>query len=185
MDDKSIIDLFWQRDETAIEETDRKYGQRCGAIARGILSDTMAAEECVNDSYLALWQAIPPQRPRLFPAFLFRIVRNISFDRVKERLARKRGGGETALIYEELSECLASDFSVEHELEAAELKEQINRFLFTLSKKDRLIFSSRYWLLLPIAEISKRLGCREGRVKTSLYRSRKKLHTALEKEGLL
>jgi len=185
MDDESIIELFWQRDQRAIAETECRYGQRCRAISRGILSDAMAAEECVNDSYLALWQAIPPQRPRLFPAFLYRIVRNISFDRVKERFARKRGGGEEALIYEELSECLASDFSVEHELEAAELKAQIDRFLLTLSKDDRIIFSSRYWLLLPIAEIARRLGCKESRVKTSLYRSRKRLHDTLWKEGLL
>ena len=185
MDDESIIDLFWRRDQAAIAETDRKYGRRCGAIARGILADAMAAEECVNDSYLALWQAIPPQRPRLFPAFLYRIVRNISFDRVKERFACKRGGGETALIYEELDECLASDFSVEREIEAAELKAQIDRFLLTLSKEDRIMFACRYWLLLPVAEIARRLGCKESRVKTSLYRSRKRLHDTLEKEGLL
>lgn len=185
MDDRKIVDLFWQRDQTAITETDRKYGRRCFGVSYGVLSDAQTAEECVNDSYLALWNSIPPQRPLHFSAFLYRIVRSVSFNRVKARYARKRGGGESELVYDELDECLASDFSVESELEAKELKEHINRFLFTLSKDDRIIFACRYWLLLPIAEIAKRLGFSEARIKTSLYRSRKRLRDYLSKEGLI
>lgn len=182
MEDKSILDLFWRRDPMAIEQTDKKYGARCFGISLGIVSNSETAEECVNDTYFSTWNAIPPQRPDSFPAFLYRIVRNISFDRVKERLAQKRGGGELALVYEELDECLASDISVEQGVEARELVRHIHLFLFSLSKEDRIIFSCRYWLMLPVAEIAQRLGCKESKVKASLHRSRKKLHDNLVKE---
>lgn len=185
MEDRKIVDLFWQRDQQAIAETDRKYGRRCFGVSYSVLSDAQTAEEVVNDSYLALWNSVPPQRPLHFSAYLLRIVRSISFNRVKERYARKRGAGESALLYDELDECLASDFSVEREYEAKELKEHINRFLFTLSRDDRIIFAYRYWLLLPVAEIAGRLGFSEAKVKTSLHRSRKRLHDYLSKEGLI
>lgn len=185
MEDTEIIELFWLRNEQAIRETDEKYGGRCRSVSCGIVSDPETAEECVNDSYLALWNAVPPERPRFFPAFLFRIVRNISFDRLRARLAAKRGGGEGERILGELDACLASDFSVERELETKELAAEISRFLHTLPREDRLIFSYRYWLMLPVAEVAARLDRKENTVKSSLHRSRKKLHAHLMKEGLL
>lgn len=185
MEDMKIIDLFWRRDTAAIEETDIKYGTVCRRISRDIVKSWEDAEECVDDSYMSLWNSIPPQRPDSLAAYLFRIVRNQSFNRIKERLAQKRGGGETALILDELEGCLASDFSVEKAYEAKELAEQINRFLYSLSKDDRVIFTSRYWLMLQTAEIAKRYGFSESKVRTSLHRSRKKLHRHLLKEELI
>lgn len=185
MEDRKIIDLFWQRKQTAIEETDRKYGNICRAIANGILSNREDAEECVDDTYMAAWDSIPPQRPVHLSAFLYRIVRNLSFNRLKERYAQKRGGGELDAVFDELEDCVASDFSVERAFETKELVKEINDFLLSLSKDDRIIFSYRYWLMLPTAEIAERLGFKESKVRTSLSRSRKKLRNHLIKEGLI
>lgn len=185
MEDIKIIDLFWQRDTAAIDETDKKYGQNCYRISRNILKNREDAEECVDDSYLSVWNSIPPNRPDSLAAYLYRIVRNCSFNRLKERLAQKRGGGETRLILDELEGCIASDFSVEKDFEAKELAEHINSFLYSLSKDDRVIFTCRYWLMLQTNEIAKRLGFSESKVRTSLHRSRKKLHKHLVKEELI
>ena len=185
MEDIKIIDLFWRRDTAAIEETDIKYGSNCRRISRDILKNREDAEECVDDGYLSLWNSIPPNRPSSFPAYLYRIVRNHSFNKLKERLAQKRGGGEAELILDELEGCLASDFSVEKAFKAKELSEQINCFLYSLSRDDRLIFTCRYWLMLQTAEIAVRLNFSESKVRTSLHRSRKKLHEYLLKEELI
>lgn len=185
MEDIKIIDLFWQRNTSAIEETDKKYGSSCRRISRDILKNHEDAEECVDDSYMSLWNSIPPAKPVSFPAYLFRIVRNHSFNRIKEALAQKRGGGEAALILDELEGCIASDFSVERAYEVKETAEQINVFLFSLSRDDRIIFTCRYWLMLQTSEIANRLGFSESKVRTSLHRSRKKLHEHLLKEELI
>ncbi len=185
MEDRIIINLFWQRDQNAIEETDNKYGETCRYIARSILTSREDAEECVDDTYMAVWDSIPPQRPVHLSAFLYRIVRNLSFNRLKERYTQKRGGGELDLALDELEDCVASDYSVEREFETKELVKEINDFLFSLSKDDRIIFSYRYWLMLPTAEIAERLGFKESKVRTSLSRSRKKLRNHLIKEGLI
>ena len=113
------------------------------------------------------------------------MTRNICFDRVKKRLASKRGGGETAVVLDEISECVAADASVERDYEAKELAAEINSFLRTLSADDRVIFNARYWLMLPVVEIARRLGAKESRVTTSLHRSRKKLKRYLQEEELI
>lgn len=185
MEDSIIIDLFWQRDQAAIDETDRKYGSACRSISQGILASVEDVDECVDDAYMVMWDSIPPQRPTYLSAYLYRVVRNLSFERMRERYTQKRGGGELDMILDELTDCLASSFSVEREYEAKELAEEINSFLFSLSKDDRIIFASRYYLTLPTSEIAKRLCFKEGRVRMSLSRTRKKLHTHLMKEGLI
>lgn len=185
MEDSKIIDLFWQRDQSAIDETDKKYGGYCHSIAVSILGNREDAEECVDDTYMAMWNSIPPHRPEFLSAYLYRIVRNFGFDRIKERNALKRGGRDFDLVLDELEDCLASNFSVERAFEAKELAKEINSFLFSLSKDDRIIFSYRYWLTLPTAEIAKRLCFKEGKVRMSLSRSRKKLHKYLIEEGLI
>ena len=138
MEDRIIINLFWQRDQSAIEETDNKYGETCRYIARSILTSREDAEECVDDTYMAVWDSIPPQRPVHLSAFLYRIVRNLSFNRLKERYTQKRGGGELDLALDELEDCVASDYSVERAFETKELVKEINDFLFSLSKDDSL-----------------------------------------------
>ena len=185
MEDRKIIDLFWRRDQAAIDETDKKYGSNCHSIAFGILASREDAEECVDDTYMAAWNSIPPHRPEYLSAYLYRIVRNMGFDRIKERNTQKRGSGELALVLDELEDCVASNSSVEHDFEIKELAREINRFLSSLPKDDRVIFSYRYWLTLPTAEIAKRLCFKEGKVRMSLSRSRKKLRDYLIKEGLI
>ena len=185
MEDTKIVELYWQRDQAAIGETEKKYGGSCRGIAYGILENSEDCEECVDDSYMAVWNSVPPQRPLRFPAYLFRIVRNLSFDRIRECLAQKRGGGEKLILLDEVDELLASEQSVERECELKELTEAINSFLRTLSRDDRIIFTYRYWLALPTAEIAKRFCFKESKAHMSLHRSRKKLREYLLKEGLV
>ncbi len=184
MEDEAIVDLYWQRSERAIQETDEKYGPYCRSISFRILSDKEDAEECVSDTFLTLWNRLPPERPRSLRAFAAAVTRNLSLKRMRGRTAQKRGG-ELQTALEELDEVLSSPISVEREVENRELIGEIERFLHTLSRDDRIIFMGRYWLFAPVAEIAQRLGCTQGRVKTSLYRSRQKLQEHLKKEGLL
>lgn len=185
MDDERIIDLYWQRDERAIDETDIKYGPLCSSIAYGILSNPEDTEECVSDTYMAAWNSLPPQRPRLLRAYLGRITRNLSLNRLRNGSARKRGGGELNLIYEEMENCLAAENGPEKSLEEKELIQAVNAFLAGLPREERLMFLYRYWLAQPVAKIAARMGYKPGRVNSALYRSRQKLRRHLEKEGLL
>ena len=185
MEDSFIVDLYWRRDEQAIAETERKYGGACDTLARRFLPAAEDAEEIVQDAYLSLWNTIPPQRPEHLGAYLFRTVRNAAFSRFRTVNAQKRGGGEAAAALDELAECVAGRDNVEQIIEAQELSYAVNAFLHTLSRNDRIIFTARYYLTLPAPAIAERLGCREGRVHTSLCRSRKKLRDYLIKEELL
>jgi len=185
MEDIKIIELFNLRDEQAISETDIKYGRSCRRMARDILSDREEAEECVDDTYLALWNAIPPQYPRNYPAYVFRILRNLGLNRLRQCHAQKRGGGELPLALHELEAVLSSTNTPERAYEAKELVREINRFLAALSPDERAIFLSRYWLLLPTGEIAKRLGFSPSKVRTTLHRSRKRLHQHLSMEGFV
>ena len=185
MEDIKIIDLYWQRSESAISETDKKYGRYCRAIAYGILENNEDAEECVDDTYVATWNSLPPQRPGHLRAWLGRVTQNLSLKRVRASLTQKRGGGEIALAYEELEDCVAGSQHVEREWEAKELVREVEAFLRCLSREDRLAFLYRYWLAWPTASIAKKLGVKESRVTGSLYRSRQKLRGHLEREGLL
>ena len=185
MEDSFIVDLYWQRSEQAIAETEKKYGGACGSIARRFLPAAEDAEEIVQDAYLSLWNSIPPQRPEHLSAYLFRTVRNAAFSRFRADTAQKRGGGAADAALDELAECVAAGDDVERSVEARELARAVNAFLHTLSRNDRIIFTARYWLALPIPAIAERLGCREGRIHTSLCRSRKKLRGYLIREELL
>ena len=145
MEDERIIDLYWQRSQEAISRTDEKYGRLCTKISLNILSNAQDAEECVSDTYMALWNSIPPQRPTCFQAFAAAIVRNLSLMKLREQYARKRGGGEFDLVLDELKDTIASGDSVEAECERKEFAAAVNQFLCTLSADDRNIFVCRYW----------------------------------------
>ena len=185
MEDEKIIALYWQRDQSAIDETDKKYGVQLRGLSYGILSDREDAEECVSDTYMAVWNSLPPQRPQRLRAYAAAIVRNLSLRRVRDRYSKKRGGGEVALALEELEDCLCSQVSVEREYEQKELAWKIEEFLRTLSADDRRIFMCRYWGFAPVAEIAQKLGCPQSKVKSSLHRTRGKLQKYLTKEGLI
>lgn len=185
MDDATIVELYWQRQERAIAETKTKYNSYCQAIARRILSDTLDAEECVNDTYLAAWDAIPPHRPTRLGAFVGRITRNLSLKRWRANTAAKRGSGEVALSLAELEEVVAqTGDGVGERIEAEELAREINAFLGGLSQDDRRIFMCRYWHFDPVSGIAQRFGFSESKVKMSLKRTRDKLAVYLEQEGV-
>lgn len=183
MEDRLIIDLFFQRSERAIAQTQEKYGRMLCTIAYGILRDREDAKECENDTYLKTWNSIPPAKPQVFSAFLSKITRNLSLDRYDEKHAAKRGGGEFPLLLDELAECLPDERDPYRAIEEAQLTDQINVFLTGLSRDARNIFLRRYWFGDTLQEISEETGFGLSKVKMSLLRSRKELKKVLEKEG--
>lgn len=184
MEDKQIIDLFWDRDETALTETERKYGGYCRTIAYNILQSREDSEECVNDTWLRAWNAMPPQRPNILQAFLGKITRNLSLDRYKLGHAAKRGGGQTAVALDELAECIPSGQDVEQELALRELSRLLDDFLRTLPERECCIFLRRYWFVDSTKDIASRYQMAEGSVKSGLHRTRQKLKVYLEKAGV-
>ena len=184
MEDSQIIELYWQRDQSAIAETSKKYGGFLWNIAWNVLRSHGDAEECVNDTYLRTWNAIPPARPSAFRAWLGRITRNLSLDRWKQAQAEKRGGGAMELLLGELDQCVPTGNDAEKALEDREIAALISRFLRGLPKDSRVMFLRRYWYGEDIADIAQTLNCGQGKVKSSLFRTRKALRAYLEKEGV-
>lgn len=185
MDDQQIVDLFWKRQELAIDETRIKYGAYCRSIAHNILSNAEDARECENDAYLAAWNAIPPHRPEVLSTFLGKITRRIALDRWKSAHAQKRGADAVTLSLEELADCIPSGGSVSDALEARELAMLISRFLRTLPLRERQIFIRRYWYCDSISQIATLFACGESNIKMNLLRTRKKLQDHLRKEGVI
>ncbi|MBQ7050452.1 MAG: sigma-70 family RNA polymerase sigma factor [Firmicutes bacterium] len=184
MEDNAIIELYWKRSENAISETSAKYGGYCYTIAYNILANNEDSEECVNDTWMAAWNTMPPRRPKLLAAFLGKMTRYISLDRWKNRTAAKRGGGEVPLVLEELEECISGEDSVEKEYLKKEFTMTMNRFLEKLPETERKVFLCRYWYMETIEEISNRFGFSESKVVSMLHRTRKKLRKMLEQEGI-
>lgn len=183
MTDTEIINLYWQRSPCAIEETDFKFGKYCFTIAYGILSDSGDAEESVNDTWWESWNSIPPKRPENLKAYLGKLCRHISISRLRRRMAAKRGGGEAALAIDELGDCVPDNQNLQAMLESKELSFLLNAFLHSLPERERNLFVARYWYSLPIVDIALKFGMKENTVKTSLFRSRKKLLEHLKKGG--
>lgn len=181
--DRDIVALYWKRSEEAIAQTQRKYGKYCLSIARNILPFLEDAQECVNDTYLAAWDAMPPHRPKILSTFLGKLTRRISIDRWRHLSAQKRGGDTVTLALEELGECIASDADPQKQVEAKELGQIISRFLQEQDDLARVVFVRRYFGLLRIEEIAKEFGITETNTKTMLFRTRQKLRDYLEKEG--
>ena len=186
MDDSEIVELYWARDEAAIVETDKKYGAYCHKIAMNILSNLQDAEECVNSTFLNAWNAIPPHRPAMLSTFLGKITRNLSLQYIRKKNAARRGGGECVVAFEELCECIPApeDCSVYAEIDAERLGELINDYLKTVSKDARMLFIGKYYYFDHISDIAKRLGMKESRAKTLLYRTRDGLKVYLKREGV-
>lgn len=184
MDDSRIVALFFARDEAAITQTDRKYGSYCRTISFNILRDRHDAEECTNDTYLQTWNTIPPQRPHSLQAYVGRIVRNLSLNRRKHKLAQKRGGEGYAAAYEELEQLVAARRSVEESIDELVLRDLIERFLDEQTEQNRRIFIARYWYFESVRSIATKLGLSQSHVKTTLLRMRNALRECLEQEGV-
>lgn len=183
MRDTEMIDLYWARDEKAIVQTQQIYGKYCYSIAWNILHDREDSDECVNDTWLRAWNAMPPKRPNRLALFLGTITRNLSLDRWKERHAMKRGKGEMMLALDELAECVPASFSTEEAVETAELERLMNEFLHTLPERDCNVFLRRYWYVEEYSQIAEHYGMKLNTVKTSLFRTRAKLKEYLVECG--
>ena len=177
MTDSDIIRLFFDRDEQAIAETDKKYGKLCMQVSVNILENKSDAEECVSDTYLKTWNSIPPTRPSSLCAFVCKIARNLSLNRLRDTRREKRNR-ELTVSFEELEACIPAP-----EEAAGELPELLNEFLAGLKETDRRLFVRRYWYAMMPAELAKREGMTVNAVTVKLYKTRNKLRKFLEERG--
>ena len=184
VEDEEIVRLYWERSETAIEETAQKYGTYCHTIARNILYSDGEAEECVNDTYWNAWNSMPPHRPKVLRTFLGKLTRNTALNRYESNHAEKRGKGQVPLVLEELEECLSSGDGLDHLADELALTEVLNQFLEELPAEQRKLFMGRYWYFRSIRELARSSHSTESKVKMSLLRARNALKQRLEQEGL-
>ena len=183
MDDKAIITLYHNRDEAAIIETQIKYGSFCKRIAMNILQVAEDAEECVNDTYHAAWNRMPPEFPSSLSAFLGRITRNISISKFRANRAKKRYNG-IELLLSELEECIPSPVKTEDALDAKELTTYISRWLNSLPSDDSALFVQRYWYGQSVQDLAGKIPCSPGKMAQRMLKLRKSLKNFLEKEGI-
>ncbi len=181
--DEQIIELYWQRDEDAIQETDIRYGRYLLAIACHILPNREDGRETVNDTYLKAWHSMPPHRPARLSCFLAKITRDLSIDRFRRQNAAKRQGSQYTLSLEELAECVEGGENPQEQIELAALAEAIDTYLRSCPKQTRDIFICRYYFLDPVREIADFFGVSQSMVKSALHRTRIGLRAHLEKEG--
>ena len=179
MTDQEIIQLYFDRSEQAIEETDRSYGKYCRYVSFEILRDYEDCAEIVNDTYFETWRSIPPKNPPSLKNFLGKIVRCLSINRLEYNNAQKRGGGQLDLVLEELEDCLPT-----YDDDGAHIRLVINSFLQALSPNKRRMFVRRYWYMSSISDIAADFGVSEGKVKMTLMRIRRELKKVLEREGV-
>ena len=184
MEDEKIIALFRERDERAISEVMEKYGRYLTTVSYNILKNHEDTEECLNDTLIRAWNAIPPAEPVYLKAFLTKIIRNLSLNRLKDSQAKKRGGGEYDIALEEIQDFLPDEAEVEDKIDGILLRDMIETFLGELPKKQRIVFVQRYFFLDPVLTIAEKNGMTESGVKTTLFRIRKRLKDYLESEGV-
>ena len=181
MEDKQIVDLFWERSESAIQETEKKYGRYCYYIAYQILQSDEDAKEVVNDTYLKAWQTIPPKRPEALKPYVGMISRHLAFDIYEAQHTQKRG--QIPLVLDELAECLPGADDAWDVVSGIALRDSLNAFLRGLPLKTRNIFLRRYWYASSLVDIADEYAMKESTVGMILLRTRKKLKSYLEKEG--
>ena len=184
MNDDQILDLYWARSESAISETEKKYGRYCYSIAYQILSDEEDVKEVLNDTYLKVWNTIPPLRPSILKLYVGMISRQLALNLYEKHHTQKRGG-QVLLVLDELAECIPDRNSSMDISEKLALSDVLNRFLWALPQKTRNIFVRRYWYMSSIAEIAKDFSMKESNVTMHLLRTRKKLEKFLVKEGFV
>ena len=183
MEDKQIIELYFARNESAITETDKKYGAYCRAVAYRILEDRLDSEEIANDTYLRLWNSIPPENPQFLRAYLLKVLRNIAYDRLDKRNAVQRRSN-MAVCLQELEDCLPSGFDMDAVADSMVIRDALNDYLYSLSRKDRFIFIRRYYCMDSCRAIAGMAGMTESAVSTRLGRLRQDLKDSLAQEGI-
>ena len=184
MEDKAIVDLYWQRSDRAIPETECKYGGYCHTVAMRIVNNREDAEECVNDTWLGAWNSMPENRPSSLAPYLAKLTRWLSLTRVKAQNRIKRGGNEVTVSLEELDGELGEGTDLAQQIELKELAEYLNSFLSELPEEERRVLLARYGYVASIHEISEKSGYSESKIKSMLLRTRRKLKKALEDAGL-
>ncbi len=184
MEDTAIIKLYEERSENAISETDAKYGKYCRAIAYNILHNIEDTDECVSDTYLHVWNSIPPQKPNIFKAFLGKITRNLSLHKYEKNNAEKRNMGQVPLVLDELSECIPSAETPDSLVDDMAIKKVIEDFLRASKPDARKIFIRRYFLMESVTNIASELSVTESKVTVTLCRMREKLREALRSQGI-
>lgn len=182
MEDRQIIQLFWDRDDGAIPAAQERYGGRLQGLAERLLGNREDAEECVNDTWLNAWNAIPPERPVFLFTYLARVCRNLALGKLDWKGAKKRNA-DVVTLTAELEACIP-DSQRERQVSGQEIGEALTAFLQGLPEEARLIFLRRYWYGEPVRDIARRYGWGESRVKMLLLRTRNKLRDYLEKEGI-
>ena len=184
MEDQEIVQLFWERSESAIKETEIKYGARLHYLAMKILNSRLDAEESVNDTFLETWNTIPPKKPNYFFAYIARICRYLSFGKLDWKNAKKRNA-ELVALTDEMELCIPNPASkIDEDQTSEEIGQLLNKFLSSLTEEKRLIFMRRYWYTDSVRSISERYGIGESKVKTTLFRTRNELKEFLRKEGV-
>ncbi len=184
LSDEEIVELYWKRNEKAIEQTDRKYGKYLYVIAYNIVHDRLDCEECLNDTYLGTWNQIPPHRPNVFQVFLSRIMRNIAVDKLRYNTAAKRVPSEMMVSLSELEDCMSTDPSAEEELATKELARVLNTYLHALNDREQFIFVCRYYYADKATSIARMLQTSESTISRELSAIREGLKKHLEKEGI-
>lgn len=184
LSDDKIIEMYFDRDEKAISETDSKYGRYLKTIGYNILHDTWDSEECANDTYYSTWKRIPPEKPSIFQAFLSKIMRDISISKYRKNSASRRVPSELIVSLEELGDCIVADASVEEDYAIRQITEVMNSFLAEIGKRERFVFISRYYYCDRVKYIAEMLGVSEKTVYRDLERLRGRLRGKLSKEGI-
>lgn len=185
MEDEAIVSLYWQRNESAIRETERKYDRYLTKIAMNILADREDSRESVNDSYLAAWNSMPPHRPGVLSTYLGKITRRISIDRFRYRTREKRRQSEYEISLGELGDCVSGGNTTEEAVNGKLLADAIGIWLRLQPEENRNLFLCRYYFLDSLQEVAKHCGITESKCKTVLFRMRKSLKEYLEKEGFV
>lgn len=184
VEDKEIVKLFLERSEDALLETQEKYERYAQYIAYNILNNNEDVKDCVNQAYLKIWDSIPPHAPENLATYLAKVVRNLALDMYDKIKARKRGAGQVALVYDELTDCVGTVLNGETIFDEIHLTGVLDEFLWSLPQETRMIFVQRYWYLCSIKEIAKEFHMGESKVKMTLLRTREKLRQKLEEEGI-
>lgn len=184
MEDCQIVSLYWNRDEAAIDHTDKKYGKYLTKIAYNVLSDWEDSRESVNDTYLAAWDSIPPHKPQVLSTYLGKLTRRISIDLFRRKSSQKRGGGEYLLSLQELEGCIGSD-TTQEAVDVQLLTDAVEQYLRGISQEARNVFMGRYYYLDPVKRIASYCHISESKAKILLYRTRQGLWEHLQREGFV